>query len=54
LTIHYERLIPLLVEAIKELSAEVEKLKKWKIRNFALRPRNSGDKIQKSKKRNYS
>ena len=28
LTIHYERLIPLLVEAIKELSAEVEKLKK--------------------------
>lgn len=28
LTIHYERLIPLLVEAIKELSSEVEKLKK--------------------------
>lgn len=28
LTIHYERLIPLLVEAIKELSLEVEKLKK--------------------------
>jgi hypothetical protein len=28
LTIHYERVIPLLVEAIKELSAEVEKLKK--------------------------
>lgn len=28
MTIHYERLIPLLVEAIKELSAEVEKLKK--------------------------
>jgi hypothetical protein len=28
MTIHYERVIPLLVEAIKELSAEVEKLKK--------------------------
>ena len=27
-TIHYERVIPLLVEAIKELQAEVEKLKK--------------------------
>ena len=28
MTIHYERVIPLLVEAIKELQAEVEKLKK--------------------------
>lgn len=28
MTIHYERVIPLLVEAIKELSAEVERLKK--------------------------
>jgi hypothetical protein len=28
MTIHYERVIPLLVEAIKELSAKVEKLKK--------------------------
>jgi hypothetical protein len=28
MTIHYERVIPLLVEAIKELRAEVEKLKK--------------------------
>ena len=28
MTIHYERVIPLLVEAIKELSLEVEKLKK--------------------------
>ena len=27
LTLHYERLVPLIVEAIKELSNEVEKLK---------------------------